>query len=1027
MNLSQISIKNRVFAWMLMSFLVLFGTVSVLRLGISEMPDVDFPMVSITINYEGAAPEIMETDVADIIEDSVMSVQGIKSISSVSKQSVATITVEFELDRDIDVAVQEIQTKIAQAQKQLPKDIDPVIVNKANPEDNPIIWIGLYGQVEPRDLMKYARDHLKNQFQTIPGVGEVMFGGYLDPVIRVWLDLDKMKQFEISAGDVVDALKKQQIEIPAGRIETDQKEINIRALGEAKTVEDLGNILIPTRGGASVFKPIALKDIAKIEKGMDDVRRISRTNQQPALGLGIKKQRGANAVAIARKIKQKLEELKTELPAGYHVQINFDSTQFIEDSTNEMKHHLALAAICTAVVCLFFLGSWGATFNVLLAIPTSIIGACIFIYMFGFTLNTFTLLGLVLSIGIVVDDAIMVLENITRYQEEGLGKMKAASEGTSQITGAAIATTLALIAVFIPVVFMKGIIGKFFLQFGIVISVTVLLSLLEALTLTPMRCSIMNLKLKAHWFEKKISPFFDNLTEKYRRGLSWCLDHKKKVIIAAAIFWIGTMALFPFVQKEFLPAQDQSMFLIRVQTPLGSSIYFTSEKMKLAEAMLSKHPSVTKYYAAVGGFGGGEVNAGMLFVTLKPKGERPVDEKLGRRPTQTDVINSLREQLKTIPDFIPILMDLSTRGFSAERGFPVEFSVRGPDWEKLADTANQIVAEMKKDPNFVDVDTDYQLGQPEAQIIPNRDVAFQKGVSMDAIGQAVNILFGGVKAAKFVEDGHRNDIRVKLGSNFNQSTDDIKKVFLRNSQGELVALSDLVEVKQINSLKSITRKDRERAIGIFANPGPGRSQDQALKQVKVITDKLLPQGYRMVFSGSAQTFKESFQSLLIALILGLAVAYMILGSQYNSFVHPVTVLMALPFSLSGAVLALFVFGKSLNIFSFIGVILLMGLAKKNSILLVDFSTQLRETGKNVREALMEASPLRLRPILMTSFATIAAALPSSLGLGAGAESRTPMALILIGGILVSTVLTLFVVPCVYSVLARFEKAKSTEV
>ncbi|MBI2340102.1 MAG: efflux RND transporter permease subunit [Deltaproteobacteria bacterium] len=1021
-TLSDISIKNSVFAWMLMAGLILFGWIGFAGMGISEMPDVDFPVVTVHITYEGAAPEIMETDVVDIIEDAVMSVQGIRSVSSTSSQESATVSIEFELGRDIDAALQEVQTKIAQVQRRLPQDIDPPTVVKINPEDQPIMWVALSSDKGLRELMEYARDHLKDRIQTVSGVGEVMFGGYVEPNLRVWIDPDKLASHELTVKDVLDAIEAEHIEVPAGRIETPTREINVRSMGETMTPEAFGNIRIDKRGGTPIYRPIYIKDVAVVVLGLDEIRRISRSNGIPAIGLGIKKQRGANAVRVAEGVKERLEELKKNLPPGYSLAVNFDTTRFIRDTTNEMKFSLVLSALLTGVVCLLFLASWGATFNVWLAIPTSIIGSFLFLYFFGFTLNTFTLLGLILAIGIVVDDAIMVLENIVRHQEMGKSPRQAAIDGAREITSAAVATTLAVIAIFIPVIFMKGIIGKFFFQFGITMSVAVGLSLIEALTLTPMRASLF---LAVHPERAKrvewVNRAFGKMSVAYKRWLEKCLDHRWKVILGATALFALSFALLPFLKKEFVPAQDQSAFLIRLQTPLGSSINFTDEKLKQVEVLLAKRPEIRRYYVAIGGFGGGEVNTAMSFVSMLPKKERPVDPKLHHRLSQSELMGILRGEISKIPDLKPVLQDLSTRGFTAQRGFPIEFTVRGPDWEKLTGVSQELLHKMEKNPAFVDADTDYLYGQPEIQITPLRSLAADRKVSMEVIGQTVNALVGGVRLGKFTEGGHRSDIRVRLDESARQTAEDISRLMVRNENGELIRLSDVVQIKEHETLKSITRKDRERAIGIFANVAPDSSQSRALAEAEKLAKETLPEGYRIVLSGSAETFKESFSSLFFALYLGVIVAYMVLGTQYNSFLHPITVLLALPFSISGAWVALFFTGKSLSIFSFIGLILLMGIAKKNSIMLVDFTNKRRAEGMKLKEAILTASPQRLRPILMTSLATLAASVPPALALGPGSETRVPMAVVVIGGIFVSTLLTLFVVPCAYSLLARFER------
>jgi len=1023
-TLSDISIKNNVFAWMLMLGLILFGWISFRGMGISEMPDVDFPVVTVQVTYEGAAPEIMETDVVDIVEDSVMSVQGIRSISSVSTQENATITIEFDLDRNIDVALQEVQTKIAQAQKRLPKEIDPPVVIKTNPEDQPIMWVSLSSTKGTlRELMEYARDQLKDRLQTVSGVGEVIFGGYVEPSLRIWLDPQKLDQYELTVTDVLEAIRTQHVEIPAGRIETKLKEINIRTMGEALSPEEFGNILIDKRGGMSIYKPIHIHDIGSVELGLDDIRRMSRTNGQPAIGLGIKKQRGSNAVAVADGVYKRIADLNKILPEGYLLQVNFDSTKFIRQSVHEMEKDLMLAAILTAVACLLFLASWGATFNVLLAIPTSIVGSFIFLYFFGFTLNTFTLLGLILAIGIVVDDAIMVLENIVRHREMGKSPLRAALDGGREVTSAAVAATIAIIAIFIPVVFMEGVIGKFFLQFGITMVVAVSLSLLEALTLTPMRASRMLREGQEGRFARLVNHLFGKLANAYAAGLRRCLNHRWLVMLLAVLLFAGSFAFLPGLKKEFVPAQDQSMFLVRFQTPLGSSIDFTSEKVKEAEKIIGSYPEVIRYYVAIGGFGGGEVNTGMMFITLKDPQDRPLDPKTGKRLSQGDIMAKFRKDFSGIADLKGFVQDLSTRGFTAQRGFPIEFSVRGSDWGKLTQYSQQILEAMRANKMYQDVDTDYLTGQPEIQVKPLREEAFARKVHIADIGATVNGMIGGVKAGKFTEGEHRNDIRVRARENDRQVAQDITKLEVRNQNGELVPLKEVALTIPRDTLKSITRKDRERAIGIFANVAPGESQAKVIQETDKIAKQILPEGYRIVWTGSAQSFQESFQSLMFVLYLGLVVAYMVLASQYNSFVHPWVVLLALPFSVSGAWVALKLFNSSLNIYSFIGLILLMGIAKKNSILLVDFTNQRRAEGLSVREALEAACPQRLRPILMTSIATIAAAIPPAMGLGAGSETRVPMAIVILGGVVVSTFLTLFVVPCAYSLMSRLEKKK----
>jgi len=1024
MTLSDVSIKNPVFAWMLMAALIVFGTISFQRMGVSQMPDVDFPVVSVTLSWEGAAPEVMETDVVDVVEDVITSIQGVRDISSSSRQGQATVTIEFDLGRDIDVAVQEVQTKIAQAQLRLPKELDPPVVLKINPQDQPIMWLGVSGNMPIRDLMTYVQDHLKDQFQTINGVGDIFLGGFLERNLRVWVDAEKLAAHQLTVDDVINAIEQEHAEVPAGRIETAVKEFNVRAMGEATSVEEFGNIVIAHRGGQPIYTTMYLKDVATIEDGLADKRRLSRIMGKPAIGLGIRKQRGANEVAVAHRVLQRLEEVKKQLPKDIEIGVNFDRTRFIEDSVHELTFTLIISAILTSLVCWLFLGSWSATLNILLAIPTSIVGSFICLYFFGFTLNTFTLLGLTLAIGIVVDDAIMVLENIVRYRERGVERVEAARLGARQITLAAFAATLAIIAIFLPVAFMSGIIGKFFFQFGVTISIAVALSLLEALTLAPMRCSqFLQVGDRRTAIGKGVERGFHWLAERYHATLDMALNHRILVLATALGLFVASLGLVPLLRKEFVPPQDQSMFLIRMQTPVGSSLDFTSERFKQAEAFAMSRPEMKRYYGAIGGFGGGEVNTGMLFVTFKPPAQRPVVPPNTHPLSQQELMGMFRKELNTIPDTKAFVQDLSLSGFSAQRGFPVELTVRGLDWEKLADYSNTIKDRMAKSGLLVDVDTDYLTGVPEVRVRPDRTKAAQRGVSMETIGRVINALIGGERVGKYTRGGRRYDVRVRLMPSQRTQKEDIEQLYVWNNRGELVQLKDVVTVTEKPTLLTITRKDRERAISIFANVAPGKSQADALKEAGRIANEVLPEGYHAVFGGSTSTFRESFQSLLFALWLGVLVSYMVLASQYNSYLHPITVLLALPFSISGAFVGLWLGHQSLNIYSFIGLILLMGIVKKNSILLVDFTNQLREQGLGVREALMKACPVRLRPILMTSISTIAAAIPPAMAIGPGAETRVPMAIGVIGGMTVSTILTLYVVPCAYSVFSKIERKR----
>jgi multidrug efflux pump len=1020
-TLADISIRNHVFAWILMIALMLFGAIcffgwgDVVRgLGVSQNPDVDAPFVNVQLTYEGASPQTMETDVVDLVEDAVTTVEGVKQISSTSRHGSANISVEFELARDIDAAVQDVQTKVAQAARRLPRELEPPIVTKQNPEDQPILWLSLSGTRSPTFLSDYVRNVLRPAFQTIPGVGEVTLGGYRERNVRVWLDATRLEGQGVTVKDVIDAIGREHLEVPAGKIETDAREMNVRAYGEAISLDQFRNLIVFYKGGT----PVRLQDVAVVEDGLEDRRRIARAMGEPAVGFGIRKLRGSNAVEVGRAVRERIVAAKKDLPEGMSLGINWDSTVFVEEAVNEILFTLFMACLLTGFVCWLFLGSWTSTVNVLLAIPTSILGTFIVMYFFDFTLNTFTVLGLSLTVGIIVDDAIMVLENIYRHREEGQGKVKAASLGAREITFAALAATAAIVAIFLPVAFMKGIIGKYFFQFGVTISVAVLLSLLEALTLTPMRCSqFLEVGQRRGRVGRAAEAVFERLARLYHRTLEPSLNMRFLVLAGATVFFVASTGLFSVLKKEMLPTQDTSRFQVRMQMPVGTSIDAMDRAFAAAEKHLMGRPDVERIFGAIGGFGGGDVNTAMIFTTLKEPHDRPRDEKTGRRPSQQDVANGVRAALNGIPGLSARVVDPSQQAFGGGRGaMPVDLSIHGRDWDELARYSQQLVDKMRESGLMTDVQSDYLVGMPEVQVFPDRDRAADLGVSMLDIGQTISTAIGGTRAGKFEDGGRRYDIRVRLLAPQRQRSDDIRRLLVRTGGGQLVRLGDLVRIEEHAALQTITRKDRQRAISITANVASGASQAEALDASLRMAGETLPDGYRAVLSGTAQTFKESMDSLLFAFVMGLIVAYMVLATQFNAFSHPFTVLLALPFSVSGALIVLWVSGQTINVYSMLGLILLMGIAKKNSILLVDFTNQVREQGASTRDALMKACPLRLRPILMTSVSTIAGALPAALALGPAAEVQRPMALALVGGIFVSTLLTLYVVPCAYSAL-----------
>ncbi len=1014
--------------------LMVFGWISFQRMGMSQMPDVNFPVVNVALRLDNAAPEVMELSVVDLIEDAVMGIEGLSNVSSSVSQGTANITCNFELNKDINVALQDVQNRINQSANRLPTALYPPVITKTNPEDQPLMWVML--TVDPEipsyQQMMMARNTFKNQLSTLPGVGNVVLAGYVEPNLRIWLNAKKMKQFDLTSSDLWNAIPLEQIEQPAGRIEASDRETNLRVLGEANTELDFSNIRINSRAGGVNYAPVLLKQVARVEEGLGDLRAISRYNGKSAVGLGVVKQHGANAVEVGKVVRAQVESLQKSLLPGYHLEVKLDATRFIQDSVHQLNQALLGSALLTSVVCLLFLGSWSSTFNVLLAIPTSIVGAFIALYFFGFTLNTFTLLGLSLAIGIVVDDAIMMLENIVRHFDMGKTRRQAALEGSEEITFAAIATTLAIAAIFVPVIFLKGVVGQFFYQYGITVTVAVFLSLLEALTLTPMRCARFlqsshgggagggGLSGVNRWMERAM----EQLTRAYARSLRTVLAHRLKLVGLALALFCGSMVLVGFLRKELIPPQDQSLFLLVVKTKVGTAIQATDEAFRQVEAELCKRPEVLDLYTTIGNYQNNNVvNAGVIYVILKPSTARTL--------TQQEVMQQTRTELRhRFPHLTLFTQDLSLTGLSASRGFPVEFTVEGPDWEHLKVYTDQLLEQLAATGFLEDLNRDYQDDMPEVHIVPDRLRAGARGVSVAALGQEVAYTIGGQifnAATQYPKGGHRYSIRVRSEPEDHSSPESLKAVRVRNDRGTVGELVPLLQAASLVSTKGfqlISRVNRARAIPVFANVAEGQSQQAAIQQVVALAEKILPPGYQIRLSGGTAAFQETFSSLFFALILGLVVSYMVLASQFNSFLHPFTVLTALPFSLSGALIALALTHQSLSLYSLIGLVLLMGIVKKNSILLVDFTNQKREAGMTPEAALLEACPIRLRPILMTSLATIVGALPEAFNFGAGAEARIPMAVAMIGGVSLSTFLTLFVVPCVYSLLTVWERPES---
>lgn len=1022
MNLPEFSVKRSVFAWMIMVTAIIFGAIGLSRLGVSYLPDVDFPVLEVRVEWPGTAPAVMESEIVDALEKELVNVEGVRDLRSSIRQGFVSVTLEFDLSRNIDAAMQEVQSYLSQVR--LPTDVDPPVIFKSNPEDQPIMWLGLSGKGSLRDLYVYADLNLIDRFKLVPGVGEVILGGAAERNLRVHVHGNALKRHALTILDVTNALRTQHSESASGYIENSTNEYSVRFLGEGLSAKEVGDILIVNRGNEPIVDaPIRLRDVATIEDGLDDIRRLNSVSGQRGLSIGLKKQRGSNAVEVGRAIRSEIAAIQKDLPEDIQLRPLFDGVSFAEDAVKDTQLALIFSAVATVIVVWLFLGSLASTLNIGLAIPTSIMGTFLVLYFSGFTLNLFTLMGLSLAIGIVVDDAIMVLENIYRHSRMGKSPQRAAIDGTNEVFFAAIATTVVLLAIFIPVAFMSGITGRFFFQFAVTISAAVMLSTVDALTLTPMRAS-RTLEFESKNFRKpRILTLIENtysLLEKlYERLLHlslrfWFVLFFLSFAFLGASFWI--LGRLP---AEIVPQQDRSQFGAFVKTPVDSSLESTQSRVQKIETFLQSRKEVKDYITIVGGFRGGQINQANVIVILVPPSERKL--------SQQEFMELLRSETEKEKGMHVALFDFASRGLTPRGQFPIEFTIRGSDWNALQKMGEDIMAMMRDSGLVTGVNMDYQTGAPEVQVHPNRKEAAYTGVPIGTILDTIQTGIAGVRAGRFTGDGRRYDVRVRLAASERTRPEDVRKLDVRNVYGELIPMSRVTTQTTQTSVLSMSRVNRQRSISITARPAQGISQGEALSALNPKIATLVSKEYHLETGGEARGFRETLASLTEVMILGLIVSYIVLAVQFNSFVHPITILLAVPFGLSGAALSLYFTGGTINLFSMIGMILLAGLATKNSIMIVEFANQIRgRESLSARDAILQAAPLRLRPIIMTSITAIAAAIPPAVLPGSGQEARIPMAIAVSGGIFFSTAFSLFVVPVTYLFLSNFERKRKEE-
>ncbi|SCX21852.1 hydrophobic/amphiphilic exporter-1, HAE1 family [Nitrosomonas eutropha] len=1014
MTLPELSIKRHVLAWMVSGLLVLLGVISYQRIGMDRWPYIEFPVISVTTTLAGANPDIVDASITGIIETAINTIPGIEHVQSSSSPSVSTTTITFVLDKNIDVAYNEVQANISQILKRLPDDTDPPIVRKIETNAQPVMWLSLQGDRTLQQLNLYGFNVIKKKLETIDGVGEVRLGGRRDRTIRINVLPERMATYNLAASDVINAFRREHIQLPGGFLTGKNTERLIKLDLEFHNLKDMSNLIVAYREGA----PIRLKEIAEIADDLADYRQVARFNGLPSLGLGIVKVSNANTVAIIDEVERRLaEDINPSLPPGMRISISSSDAIFIKELVYALQEHLVEGTLLAALVVWLFLRSVRSTLIIATAIPVSLMGAIAVMYFSGFTFNTMTLLALLLLIGVVVDDAIVVLENIFRHMSHDQAKhgkvdaTAASIRGSHEVVFAVMAATLALVCIFAPVIFMEGIIGKFFKSFAVVVTFGVLISLLVSLTLTPMLCSrYLRVDRKHGRLYYWLDNWFDRMDHSYASLLGLSIRHRWKVIVLTVITVLSSIFFFGKVDKEFSPETDEGVFTITFRTPLGSSIDYTDSRLRLIERVLATYPlEIISYLGMIGAGQDGQVNKGFVNVRLYDRNTRDMSQKV--------LMRELREHFDKIPGVRAFPAPVSiVRGQRSEK---LQFNLTGPNLQEVGRLAKEMQLRLGKIPGMGKVDLDLDLDLPQLVVNIDRARAASLGISAADIATAINMFTGGVDVARFNDDpgdGQRYEIRIKGKEDRFSQLDDLKKIYLRSSGNELVRLDAVAEFRDTLGAALIGRFDLLYAAMFYINPI--LPLDKATDGVFQQATELLPPGYTVKLTGQAEELAKTMKSTVFIFTLALILLYMVLASQFNSFLQPLIIMVAQPLAIIGGIFALWLTGNSLNIFSMIGLVLLIGLVAKNSILLIDLTNQLREQGKSIDAALKEACPIRLRPVLMTSLTVILALLPAAMGLGAGAETNRPLAVAVIGGMVSSTLLTLVVVPAVYSLVMQ---------
>ncbi len=978
---------------------IILGIASYFRIPVDRFPDVDFPMVAVGTPFPGANPYVVDANVTRVIEEELATISGVDSIISQSFTGMSRIIVMFNLDKDIDKGVQEVRDAVRRATGKLPPGAELPSVSKVNTSLSPILVAILHGGKDYETMAYYAEHVIKKEFEKIQGVGEVHLGGYRDKVLWIRIDPERLYSRGLTVKDVVNAFKANHIEMPSGRIYSGNREYILRVYGKARSPEEVNEFVI--RNG------VKIKDIGRAEFTYDERRSVTRFKGERSVVLVVYKQVKSNTVRTANLIKEKIEELNRTLPEGMRIDVNYDSSVFIKRSVDDALIEIVLGSLLTSLAVFLFLGNIRMSIIPLMAIPVSILGTMFVIGNLGYSLNMITLIALAVAVGIVIDDAIVVLESIYRRTEEGLEGKEAAEKGTRIVVFALLASTASIVVIFLPIIFLKGVIGKFFNAFGVTLITAIAISFIVAISFTPMLSARL---VKRSEKENPFMRIYRRFEDVFDVSLRWALNHKLVVIALSILSIVGGYFMLKATKKEFHPMTDEGRFVIRFETPSGSSLEFTDSKVRKLEEILESNPYIKQYSIAFGEgiFGRADANGGMAFVTL-------IDRR--KRPHQKEVMQMVREKIKEIKDFKATVEVPAIVGGGAGRMVDIQYVIKGPSLEKLEEIANVVTEKLKKMGGYVDVDTNLKINKPEVRIYIDRAKAGEIGVTVEDIAFTLNALFGKMKIGTYEVGSESYDVYIKADEDFLNNFENLKKVYVRTQRGDMVPLSSLITYELKPGYNVINRYDRQYSFSLFANLY-GKSQGEATAEIEGLLNDILPDGYTYEVAGMAKEFREAFKGLAQALVIALVGMYMILASLFESFLHPFTVMLTLPLAISGVFGLLLITGTSLSVPSYFGIILLMGIVARDAVLFIERIIQLRKEGMEMRDAIMQARKERLRPILMTTITIVFALLPVALGLFEGSELRKPMAIAVIGGIMSALPLSLYVIPVIYEIVDK---------